>query len=361
MKSMRKTTCILLALIMITAMATTVFAEGTTNKITINGAKTGETYSAYKMLDLSVDVANSAYSYTVNSAWTAFFADTETAAWKTVFQKDSQGYVTAKDGIEDETAWNATSNLSKFAEAAAAFAKGLTATASETASDESVELTTSEPGYYLVTSTLGTRAMIDTTPGDVTMTEKNAVSSIEKTVKEDSNSTYGTSNDAQIGDTVEFMSTATIVPRSVGNKIHDTMSSGLTFDTNSIKIYTNEALTTELATGYYTIQGTPDNGDTFTIVIKDTFAATATAEQKLYITYTATLNEKAAVTTTGEGEAATTTPAITDQTNITHISTGNATISQTATTTTTTQVQRLQACKGLSKQSGRCGLFLEEG
>ena len=292
---MKKVFAFVLALAMVLAVGATFATEATGNKINISNAADGETYNAYKILDLSYqgedDNGNpTAYTYTVNPAWANFFkADNPVVS--AVFAIDEQGYVTS--GEPGETSWNATSNLSKFAEAAAKFAKenNLTAEASATANGTSVELSTGA-GYYLITSTLGSRAMIDTTPGDVEMTEKNDVDTIEKEVKEDSTGNYGTTNDAQIGDKIEFKTIAAITPRSVKVKIHDTMSDGLTFN-NDIKIYTDAAMTTELDSAKYTIQATPDTGDTFTIQVDDSFAATSTATQDLYITYSATLNNKA--------------------------------------------------------------------
>ena len=68
----------------------------------------------------------------------------------------------------------------------------------------------------------------------------------------------------------------------------------LGFFNNDIKIYKDAGLTTELTLNtQYTIQTTPDTGDTFTIAINDSFAATSSATQELYITYSATLNENA--------------------------------------------------------------------
>ena len=167
---MKKVFAIVLALTMILAVGAAFATEATGNKINISNAADGETYAAYKMLDLSYqgedDNGNpTAYTYTVNPAWANFFkADNPVVS--AVFAIDEQGYVTS--GEPGETSWNATSNLSKFAEAAAKFAKenNLTAEASATANGTSVELSTGA-GYYLITSTLGSRAMIDTTPGDV--------------------------------------------------------------------------------------------------------------------------------------------------------------------------------------------------
>ena len=72
MKHTKKLFSVLLTLVMALALAVPAFAAGT-NSITVNNAKAGENYSIYKMLDLSVNEANTAYSYTVNSNWKNFF------------------------------------------------------------------------------------------------------------------------------------------------------------------------------------------------------------------------------------------------------------------------------------------------
>ena len=331
MKHLKKFIVAALTMFVAFAMAIPAFADG--NTITINNAKDGETYSAYKMLDLSANAAvgsetdPTAYRYTVNGDWTNFFSEANKSVWENVFTIDDQGYVTSS--THSEEAWSASSELSKFAEAAAKYAKdnNITAATSETASGDSVELTTAEAGYYLVTSTLGTRAMIDTTPGNVTMVDKNDSNTIAKEVKEDSSGAYGASNDAQVGDLVEFKSEVSIAARSIGVVIHDTMDEGLAFTEGSIKIYTDADMTTELDSDQYEIKATPDAGDTFTIKIEDTFAAEAAETQTLYVTYSATLNEKA-IDASGVS--------IVDQENTTTVKFGDGTTSTESTTTTTT-------------------------
>ena len=112
MKRMKKLASLLLALVMVFSMATTVFAAGT-NTIKVTGAQKGETYKVYKMLDLSVDVKQNAYSYTVNSEWNAFFKNS--GAGVAYVDIDDQGYVTWKEGKDT------AADMETFAKAAAAY------------------------------------------------------------------------------------------------------------------------------------------------------------------------------------------------------------------------------------------------
>ena len=67
MKHTKKLVSLLLALVMVFALATAAFAVET-NSITVKGAVKDQEYKLYKMLDLVVNDAHTAYSYTVNSA-----------------------------------------------------------------------------------------------------------------------------------------------------------------------------------------------------------------------------------------------------------------------------------------------------
>lgn len=335
MKKMKKLVSLLLATVMIFAMTITAFAaQESNNTITINNARVGETYKAFKMLELSVnDTSNpTAYRYTVAPGWQDFFADDNSSVWGTVLEKDSTGtYFQGKAGIASETAWSSSSVLSAFAEAAAKYVKdnNLTTTISVKAEETKAILNTTESGYYLITSTLGTRAMIDTTPGNVSINEKNDDNTIVKTVKEDSTGNYGKENDAQVGDTVEFKSVATIVPRSINVKIHDTMDAGLTLNPNSIKVYTDEALKTEYTDATIRTGNNADAGDTFTIDIPDGFASTAENSQNLYIVYTAEVNSNAIVKDANG-------VAIVDQENKTKVTYGDKTSTREDKTKTST-------------------------
>ena len=104
MKHTKKLFSVLLTLVMALALAVPAFAAGT-NSITVNNAKKGETYSIYKMLNLSVNEAKTAYSYTVNSNWTNFF--TNGGAGADYVNIDSQGYVTWKEDKQDASSMEA--------------------------------------------------------------------------------------------------------------------------------------------------------------------------------------------------------------------------------------------------------------
>lgn len=311
---MKKIIAMLLALMIVMSLGTTAFAA-THDSITINKAKVGEEYKLYKMFDLVVDKVEDPknYSYTVNSAWTSFFAAGGAGAQ----------YITVKDGYVTNI-----TDAAALAKAAANWTGKPGALKTVEATSESVLFDDLENGYYLITSTLGTFAMTETTPdkAEVTITEKNPVDTIIKKVKEDSTGEYGDENDAQVGDTVEFKSTVTLNKGTRNVVVHDAMDAGLTLNQNSIAI----AGLTEGT--QYTVAFNTTDGCDFEIIFKQDYLDGLTAAQTvLTLTYTAVLNE-GAVVKNEHGVV------IVDQYNKTKITYGNKQSVEDETKTTTHKV-----------------------
>lgn len=286
MKHTKRILAIMLVVAMVFAFGTTAFAAGN-NTITVNNAQNGETYTAYKMFDLSVDLDKDAYTYTVNSAWSDFF--TSPGAGAAFITKDN-GIVTA---ILDNDGNVVTDDAKDLAKAAAKYAKdnSLASAGNAVAADKSATISGLDNGYYLVTSTQGNIAMIDTTPDKTgpVINEKNPGTVIEKEVQEDSTGEWGEKNDAQIGDTVNFHTEFTVKVGARNYVVHDAMTEGLTFN-NDIAI---EGLTK--GTDYTVATGT-DDGCTFEITFAQSYLDTVAEDTDLTVTYSAILNEKAVVT-----------------------------------------------------------------
>lgn len=236
MRHIKKLVSLLLALTMVLAMAVPAFAaqEGTLTggSITINDAVVGQTYKVYQILYLeSYHVDNETtgegqYAYKANSSWSNFINGNGING--VYVNVDAQGYVT----------WVTNASAADFAKAAQKYAKdnSITPDASAvTATTATVKFENLNLGYYLVDTTLGTLCSLDTTNPNVVMEEKNEAPTNVKNVEEDSKvgkeNAWGTTNDADIGQTVNYKSTVTLPKGSENVTFHDTMSAGLTLDT----------------------------------------------------------------------------------------------------------------------------------
>ena len=284
-KAMKKLMAALLAVAMVCAMAIPAWAAGGTTagtgSITIDKAVSGETYTIYKMFDLnSYDPTAGTYSYTVVSAWEDFFKDGAAG----------NSYITLENG---HPTWVKGAQAADFAKAALAYAteKNITATKKETATSNTVSFTGLDLGYYLVDTSLGALCGLDTTKPDATINEKNEVPDIDKKVA-DSEGNWVTENTAKIGDTVNYKVTITVQTANNRYVLHDTMSEGLTFNKDSVKVTVG---TEEVATTNYDVVTTGIGTETFNVKFKDEYIATLAAGTKIEVTYSAVVNAKAKV------------------------------------------------------------------
>ena len=276
---------VLVSLLMIFTFALPAFADSATASITISNAVQGETYKAYKLLDLeSYDASNNLYVYKATADWRDFF---KTGAGANYITVDSQDYAAWKNGVTVNEA-----NLKALIDAALTYAeaKSITPTATQIAGNTGVKFDNLGLGYYLVNSSVGTLCELKTVDQALTIQDKNEKPDVDKNIVEGTSKV--TSNDVQIGDTVNY---EVIVHAKKGAKnyvLHDTMSSGLTFNKTSVAI---EGLTA--GTDYTLVTDSLSDGCTFEIQFSDSYLESLTGNTDIKVTYTATLNENAVVKT----------------------------------------------------------------
>lgn len=281
-KTFKKLFAALLAAALVLAMAVPAFAEtnATKGSITIDGTVSGETYTIYRMFKLdSYNAESKTYSYTVESAWENFF--------KTGAGKD---YIDLTNG---HPTWNAAksqdSDKAEFAKLALKWAtenKVSAAAESQTSTGSDVIFPNLDLGYYLVDSSLGALCGLNTTNPNATIKEKNEKPEIKKEVQT-STGDWGDKNNAKIGDTVEYKVEITVADGAQTYTVTDTMSTGLTFNSGSLKVTANDVVTTD-----YTLTPTT-NG--FTLVLPETYVSTLTKGTTIMVTYNATLNKDAVI------------------------------------------------------------------
>ena len=262
-------------------------AANGTGSITINKAVVDETYSIYRILDLETyDKVANHYIYRANANFEAFITSTEGQKYLVAQNSNGTGatyYV-----------WKTGADVVEFSKSALAWAKAnnVTPVDSKKATSTIVKFDNLPLGYYLVDTTTGSLLNLTTTNPDAVINEKNTIEpKVDKDVKEDSTGAYGKTNDATIGDNVEFKATITTGAGYTKYVLRDTMSAGLTFNANSVKIKVGN---TTVDASNYTVTPNKD-GYTFVVEFKDSYIVTLPKNTKIEVYYTATLNENAVV------------------------------------------------------------------
>ena len=295
MKKVKRMLALLAAFALVLAMAVPAWAEGNTGSITVQGAVDGETYSIYKIFDVTgYDMTTHPHkiTYKVTAGWASFFKTGNPGANYVTLDSKNQISATTLD----------SSNAPAFAAAAIAWAKdsahNINVTESKKANKDGVTFTNVADGYYLVDTSLGALCSLDNVTGNTaTISEKNKVPSVEKKVKSGDN--YDSRNSAKIGDTVEYKTTITINGSVEKVVLHDKMDTGLTFNETSVKVKVGGA---DVAAENYTLKkpGTESSDPcTFEIEFKDSYIAGLATGTQIEVTYSATLNENAVIGTTG--------------------------------------------------------------
>ena len=293
--------------------AATVTGTGEVGTITVNNAEKGQTYDVYKIFDFELSseangTATGVYTISEDSAWYSFVEESG------YFDIDQNGYVVAKDTFTDSVA-------ASFAKAALAYAKenNIAPVATGDADDNGLTFEKLGYGYFLMDSSTGVLCSLDTAKPSLTIEEKNGVPTIDKEVKE--GDVFGSSNDAEIGDTVEFRTTIKAKAGAQNYALHDTMTAGLTFDSSSVVVKVGD---TTLTPGTdYTLVTEPTDGCTFEIKFTDSFLNTITEAKDIVVYYSATVNADAVIASDAN-------------TNKTHLDYGNDSRTEDDTTTTYT-------------------------
>ena len=314
-KTIQKLMAALLAVAMLCAMAIPAFAtdgdataaaastgEG---KITINNAITGQTYTIYRILNLEYHKDTNSYRYTANEAWEDFVRN-QTGDLKL---DENTGAVT---WINSNPKNNDTA-IQKFANSAGTYAKDhsvqavkrITAKGKEGEhgnADNSTSITFENLplGWYLVVSDLvdvhnGALCSIDTTDPTVEIREKNSNSTLDKSILEGDQ--LLSVNNAGIGDVVNFQLDIVVKDgQPKGYVVHDKMSEGLTFNSNSVSVRHSDGNASGNLTTGYTLDTHPGDGCTFEVKFDD---GTLKPNDMVTISYTATVNNKAVIAGSG--------------------------------------------------------------
>nr|WP_297766438.1 SpaA isopeptide-forming pilin-related protein [uncultured Butyrivibrio sp.] len=280
----------------ITAMATDAQTTATTSiTITNENNNSGEvakiTYDYYQIL--KADVKNVSNDGAFQTGTAAYYVESETLA--DLLTKTGLFTVTKS---ADNSRWNVELtdskttasdiveklNTEEFKKAASAHG-----TFDNLGADNKATKTATvsvEPGYYLVLSSLGTKAALQTL-GNVTINEKNEYPTVTKDEDRKVDSMFDTKTPINYTVTVK-------IPASVENKdivVYDKATVGLTINPAVTATVDGAALTGTYA---WSVSETTDTHVIYSLTI-DKAVVTANAGKTIVLVYTGTPNEKAVV------------------------------------------------------------------
>ena len=284
MKTTRRLLALALVMIMCLGLATVAFA----GDITVNKAADGETYTAYKVLDVTLDSANGSYAYqmTKGSAWESVLAGCKINGHQFTLtpSKSNENLLVVTNNFSDADAEDLAAYLAGHIPSGAA-GKGVTASKAAGAETATAVFNDMDDGYYLVISSLGTKATLDTTDGTV-MEEKNSLPNISKTVDESAMANG-------VGGKLTYTVTIAAEKGAKNYVVTDTMSKGLTFN-NDIAVTLDGAA---VAAENYRLTKNEVNETTkettLELTFEQSFLDTLENNQKIAVTYSATINADA--------------------------------------------------------------------
>jgi len=352
MKTLKKLACFVLALAMVLGLTVTSFAAESSYTITINNNTTsGHTYEAYQIFDGTLTGSGtSADPYVLSDiTWGSGVDTSSTVDEKTLIEALQAISITGSNNVAiapfsgcssaaevaavlGSTDYNSTDSTlaQKFADVVSSYlisANAVTSTENtDNGSTTGYTITVTDPGYYLVKDEdrsldrdddAYTRFILYVV-GDVSATPKSSTPTVKKKVLEESYTSddgYGTGYndvaDYDIGDAVSFKLIGTL-PSTLADYdtyqyiFHDTLSSGLTFDSSSVVVTVDGTTVPETygaTTNYTVVDSGLTDGCSFEVQFTDVLSlvdaygasVTVTKDSEIVVTYTATLNSDAVI------------------------------------------------------------------
>ena len=284
--------------------AETVSGDSTqTGTITITNAKKDHTYKLYKILNLdsysydSTDVNREGhYSYTLTGdAWDTFVNE----------NKNTEGTNNKFFNVTDNkyVTFNTTTEASDLAKAAMKYVTDGKATTTaeltkKASTDGNLEFTGLTLGYYLVDSSAGALCNLTSTNPTISIQEKSEVPEVKKQVWCIHQNKFSNANYASIGDTVKFKTTITKKSGAQNYILHDTLSQGLTLNTESFSVQKLDG--TPVPTNEYNITynnklGADAENCSFHITFENSYIEALADNDKIEVKYSAVLNENAVI------------------------------------------------------------------
>ena len=356
MKHAKKIVSFLLAAILVLTMSVSAFADTTGYTITVTNSNkavsiVGKEYNAYKIFDVTYSEDKKAYAYTVAEAFKNFEYNGKTG----------DGLIAAIGTMtQDSDALNA------FAEAALKYvtankiASSGSAAGAVAGDKQQAVISVPTAGYYLVAGKtiapdnqeVVAACSLTTADPTANVIVKADAPSIDKKIDANTNGSYddedAAANQGAIGDVVPFV-VKSAVPDMTGYEkyyfvINDTLSEGLTFNKD---VVVKVGDTTLDSSKYDVIT----DGSSFKVVLKDFISYKAQQGAAIIVTYSATINDKAALGSAGNTNTVTLTysnnPNVADEgtSDNPDLPTGSSPVGQTPESQTKTYVTGIKLTK----------------
>lgn len=286
--------------------------------ITVDKAVDGETYTAYKLFDVTHGAGADGDLGTDDDTY-AYYTNSE--ALKNALEGANAGLTFKK--AEGTGNWYVSGEVNAATLAAyinnnwdSTFSSLLTTAGTGIASNSKASINTGDQtGYFFVDSSLGSLCILKTADATVTVEEKNSLPSITKTVKEDSTGKYDKTAtiDGEV-DTIYYKLTVNTGTgyENLGNgvdsdyTITDVLPAGIAYNGNTVVI-SGWTLDTDYTVSYVT------DTHTLTIVLKASKLAELGQNKDIEITYNADAKDDDKNLTVGIGHKNTVTLAYKSQ------------------------------------------------
>lgn len=328
MKKFTKLLGIVLIIALVMSMGiTAAFAAESDYKITVTNTNSsvsidGQTYSAYKLFDLSYNTDKTAYSYSISTS--NYFYTTDGA--KAVLDKYFTFTASAGDStvmvVEPKTTGTYYDSTTKTISEAGArqladdlqqYLASATPVKTGVADGETAEITVGEDGYFIVTGsatptdpkaseTVVSAVILTNAQPTATVAPKVSIPTLDKKitgVNEDGSvlDAKGQAAVAKVGAKVSY-ELDSITPDLRGYEdytfiISDTISDGLTYDNTSLSSLVVKIDGTTIASTKYTLAV---NGQKFTLTIPFSTLKDYAAGKAIVVTYDAIVNSNALTT-----------------------------------------------------------------
>lgn len=270
--------------------------------IKINNAAPGETYTAYKLFDMTSSGDNYSY-YILNTQENQSLITllNSTIGLDLVESADGSRYnVNMKDDNTFATDDKAGMTAAQFAAALNTYKSSLpesSLTGTDEDKDGAVTISGAATGYYFVDSTLGSLCGLYTNEDEATINEKNSVPSITKKVKEDSNGAWQETATIDVTDTIKYQLTVNVADAvGLGTGIDanfvitDVLPEGTRYSTDSVAIAGWSEGTD------YTVNYVEESRTLTITLLKDGKLSEQDEDSNIQIEYDATVTDKTKIT-----------------------------------------------------------------